>query len=413
MAKTKDVEKQADIEVEPTDEEEVEPVEPTPEEAEEQAAQADEPEPEEETPEVVRRAELAVREAGDRATVSPATMPTPNEWEAMRAMAATIAATEFVPSSFRNRPEPVLAAILTGRELGLGPMNALKDISIIDGRPALSANLMLSLMRRGGIQIVESESTSERATIRARRPDTGEEMTVEWTMEEAKKIKRKGKALTDGDNWKNYPADMLWARAVGRLGRRLGGDLLAGFPYTAEEVADFKDEEPIDDYASGPITNRVEGPVQKVPESWQELIARLEAVVTGREEPGEDGPVDAIEWLREATEVHFGKPRAELDESQQKELRIKSIAVLLGLEDAHGGKFPPPARTEIAKAFAAKFVGGAALEGPPWRTAPTEDDRPTYAQWKESQPDAPEQGEAAVDPEAEAIPFGDADEGDK
>lgn len=168
-------------------------------------------------------------------------LPSPTEWEATLAVAKQIASTAFVPKDYRGQPEAVVAAILAGRELGVGPMQALRDIHMIDGRPTFSANLMLAQMRKGGLSVVESSSTAERAWIRARRRDTGEEAEVEWTIEEARSITQKGKPLTDKDNWKNYPADMLWARAVGRLARRLGSDLMAGLVYSAEEMRDLEE----------------------------------------------------------------------------------------------------------------------------------------------------------------------------
>lgn len=173
-----------------------------------------------------------------------ATLPTAREWQATIAVAQQIAATPFVPESYRGQPEAVVAAILTGREMGIGPMQAIRQIHMIDGRPAFAADLMLAKMRAGGIVIVDSEITDDRAWIHARRSDTGEEAEVEWTYADAEKITRKNKRLVDGDNWRNYRQDMLWARCVGRLARRLGSDLLGGLVYAAEEVRDFDDGEP-------------------------------------------------------------------------------------------------------------------------------------------------------------------------
>lgn len=237
--------------------------EPTPEYAElEQAVQRE------------RSQEVVVREV---VTVEPATMPTVREWEAMRAMATEICKTNFVPSTFRGKPEECLAAILSGRELGIGPMQSLKDIAIIDGRPALAAHLMLALLRKGGVEILESGSTAERAWIRARR-GSGEVCEVEWTIQEAQRAN-----LAAKNNWKHYPADMLWARAVGRLGRRLGSDLLAGMPYSAEEVKDFRDDDLNDtSYSTEPMERpapvRQERGAEPKIKSWAEIQRAYEKV---------------------------------------------------------------------------------------------------------------------------------------
>ena len=48
-------------------------------------------------------------------------------------------APEFVPNGFANRAEAIMAAILTGAELGHGPMWSLRNIVVINGRTSLYA----------------------------------------------------------------------------------------------------------------------------------------------------------------------------------------------------------------------------------------------------------------------------------
>lgn len=196
--------------------------------------------PAEEVPPEVRSQELEIRHEQAVAVQAQTYLPTPKEWEAMTAMALRLSGTEFVPEAYRGKPDTVLAAIATGRELGIGPMQSLRDIYMLDGRPAFSAHLLLAKLREGGVVLIESESTRERAWIKARRRDTGEVAEVEFTWDEASKITQRGKPLTEKTNYRNHPADMLWARCVSRLSRRLGSDLLGGLVYSKEEVEDFE-----------------------------------------------------------------------------------------------------------------------------------------------------------------------------
>ena len=46
-------------------------------------------------------------------------------------VAERVASTEFVPSSLRGKPDKVFAAVLAGREIGLGPMAALKVSAVM------------------------------------------------------------------------------------------------------------------------------------------------------------------------------------------------------------------------------------------------------------------------------------------
>jgi hypothetical protein len=329
------------------------------------------------------------------------TLPSPREWEASMAIAKTIARTSFVPASLRGKPESVVAAILVGRELGIGPMEALKQVHIIDGRPALAAELMLALMRRGGVKIVETEETPERASITAERGDTGERMTVTWTVADAEAA-----GITRKDNWRKYPADMLWARCVGRLARRLAPDLVAGYSYSAEEVRDFDaDGNSFEesgyggsgayDEALAPSDVRRDREEVAPPRSTAAVIARI-----GEIDP--DGDLGIIDyWIPEALIATFGKQkRSELSQAQKTlcDQKLASMVVKLGQEP----DFPPPDRETIGRAFAFAF-DGMQLTGPPWRLSPKETDRPVRekpAGDAASAPSAPAEEEA----EAESPP---------
>jgi hypothetical protein len=136
----------------------------------------------------------------------------------------------FVPKAFWSRPEAALAAILMGRELGLGDMVALQRIYVIEGRPTLSAELILGLVRRAGHSVTFDERSAERCAITGKRKDNGDELHVEWTMHDAVQAK-----LANKDNWKNYPRAMLHARAVTELARALFSDCIGWAVYAPED----------------------------------------------------------------------------------------------------------------------------------------------------------------------------------
>lgn len=188
--------------------------------------------------EEIRSQELVIQEERSTAVQPQTYLPTPKEWEAITAIAVRMSGTAFVPESYRGNPDSVAAAILTGREMGIGPMQSLRDIHMIDGRPAFSAQLMLSRMRSGGVVILESSATAERAYIKARRSDTGETGEFEFTKADAEAAGLLGKK-----NWRQWPSDMMWARAVGRMARRFGSDLLGGLVYAKEELEDIDDHD--------------------------------------------------------------------------------------------------------------------------------------------------------------------------
>ena len=152
-------------------------------------------------------------------------------------LAEQIAKTEFVPPGLRNKPAAILACFMTGRELGLGPMASLQHIGIIDGRPNLSAELQVAKAREAGHQIEGSSSATE-ATLTGTRGDTGETITVTWTLDTAlqagliDKIED-GKPIRRSQNgrplpWELYPQSMHGARAATQLCGMLFSDVLIG-----------------------------------------------------------------------------------------------------------------------------------------------------------------------------------------
>ena len=146
-----------------------------------------------------------------------------------------LARTEFVPKAMRNNPAAVMAAILTGRELGVDAMASLREITIIQGRPNLSASLQLGMVRRAGHR-VEGTADAKRAELVGTRGDTGETITVVWTLEDAARaglatITDEGTARARSSTgsplpWESYTQAMLWARAATELCRRLFSDVI-------------------------------------------------------------------------------------------------------------------------------------------------------------------------------------------
>jgi hypothetical protein len=133
---------------------------------------------------------------------------------------------------FKGNPQDVLAVLLTGKELGIGPMAALRHISMISGKPTLSAQMQLALLRKAGHRITVAENTRTRAAIVGITPH-GDTVESEYTIEEAEQA---GLTKKSGA-WSMYPKDMLWARCVTRYGRMAdeGGTLAMYSPADFDE----------------------------------------------------------------------------------------------------------------------------------------------------------------------------------
>jgi hypothetical protein len=141
-----------------------------------------------------------------------------------------IAKTDLIPRHLRGNVDAIVATILKGRSLGLDDMSALTAIHFIEGKPTLSAETMVLLARRSGHSIT-GDFGEGAVTVKGKRGDTGDAITVTWTIAMAQRAGLAGK-----DNWKKYPEAMLWARAASQLCRMLFADVLAGAGYTPDEV---------------------------------------------------------------------------------------------------------------------------------------------------------------------------------
>lgn len=159
------------------------------------------------------------------------TAPSPAEWGALRDQAAVIVASGMAPRTV-NTAEKVLTIALKGRELRIPPMQALAQIHIVEGKPTLSAELMLALVQRAGHKVRIRETTTERAVVEGVRSDDPDyPTTITWTMDDAKRAGVAGKGP-----WKQYPDAMLRARAISALCRAMFADVLMGASYTPEEL---------------------------------------------------------------------------------------------------------------------------------------------------------------------------------
>ena len=167
-------------------------------------------------------------------------------------VAQKIANTPFVPTAFRGKPESVYAAVLYGEELGLGPMQSLTQIHVIEGKPSLAPEGMRGLVLKAGHRIDVKVASNDKVVLYGRRADSGSEATVEWTMKDAQLAGLAGRGA-----WKTYPRAMLMARATSELCRMLFADIIAGLSYTPEEVMSVAGKEYDHAYAETPVAPTV------------------------------------------------------------------------------------------------------------------------------------------------------------
>jgi hypothetical protein len=149
--------------------------------------------------------------------------------------AEKIAMSGLMPDTLRGKSADVLIVMMMGRELGLPPMTALRSVSVFRGKPILSAELQVALVKRSPeceyFRIVETSDFV--ATYETRR--RGEEATrMSFTIEQA----MKAGVVKDGSAWASYPAAMLRWRCSAHLAKAVYPDVVLGIydEHEAEEI---------------------------------------------------------------------------------------------------------------------------------------------------------------------------------
>lgn len=193
--------------------------------------------------------EVAVAAAPTPAVLGPVQR---DEWMTIVEQATTIANTKIVPSVFRGKPDEVIAVSLLARDVGRGLMWGLRYVYISpEGKTAMYAEGMISLVRAAGYDIWPIETTDRNAKVGwVRGARSGE---IEYTLAQAVKaglctLNDDGSARSRSQNgkplpWETYTEDLLWARVISRTCRRVYSDIIGGMSYVPEEIGARVDPE--------------------------------------------------------------------------------------------------------------------------------------------------------------------------
>jgi len=151
-------------------------------------------------------------------------------------LSITLAKSNLLPDALRNKPADVLVQIMTGHEMGIAPMQSIRSIHIIKGKPTMSASLMVALVKRSPecIRFRLVKSTATEAEYETERRGEGV-TTLGFTIAEAKAA-----GLVKPDSgWVKFPAAMLRARAASALATAVYPDLLLGI-YEESEAEELR-----------------------------------------------------------------------------------------------------------------------------------------------------------------------------
>ena len=171
-------------------------------------------------------------------TLTANTLPTLQELESYKMIAQVTAGNElWRKKGGRGNEESIVATlfsiILFGRELGVSPIISINEINNVNGKYEISARLMNNLIRQRGHKLEIKKSTNEVCIIYGKRKDTGEEHTEMYHIEDA----ARAGLIRSGSAWEKVPKDMLFARCISRLARRVYADCI-GSAYVEFELSE-------------------------------------------------------------------------------------------------------------------------------------------------------------------------------
>lgn len=193
----------------------------------------------------------------------------PRTFEETFRVARAVVASKLAPAALIGKLEgddaasAVAVAIMSGAELGLKPMVALRSFTVINGKPALYGDGLINVVRQSGKVAYLRTGCDERdgklvGWCEAKRNDTEEDKRVEFSQADAEraglwqteaivtkwnKWDKKNEEKPNDSPWWRFPQRMLAWRAAGYCLRELFGDVLGGIrdEFEAREIADSEE----------------------------------------------------------------------------------------------------------------------------------------------------------------------------
>lgn len=169
-----------------------------------------------------------------------------------------------------------LAKILAGAELGVGPIASLMGVYYQQGKVTYSANIMASAVKRSGRYTYRVRELTDKV-CRIEFREGADVFESAFTLDDAKQG-----GLTEGPNsgnWKKWPRNMLFARAMSNGCKWYCPDIFGGVtPYTPDElgaevvVSDDGDMRPV-------VAEVVSTPTKAQPEPTSTEEERARAMV--------------------------------------------------------------------------------------------------------------------------------------
>ena len=146
--------------------------------------------------------------------------------------AKLLADSSILPESYRQKPSNLLWAMELADALDVSLAQAITGITVIQGKPTMSAEMMRALVLRAGHRFTVTEMTDKAVTVTVARkewPDDVQQFT--FSMADAQHA-----GLAKSATYQKHPKAMLLARATSMACRAVFPDVVSGMGYVPEEL---------------------------------------------------------------------------------------------------------------------------------------------------------------------------------
>ena len=219
-----------------------------------------------------------------------------------------LADSDMVPKDYKGKPGNCLIAMQWGAEVGLKPLQALQNLAVINGRPALWGDSVIAIVRGSPLceYVIETDD-GQTATCKVKRRGEPEQIRT-FSMDDARAAGLAGKQ----GPWTQFPKRMRQMRARAFALRDVFPDVLRGLP-VAEELQDMA-HAPVEKHMGA--ADVVQERPQELPawpaDRWAAALPKLLAGIAQGKSVD-----DALAWLR---------AKATVTPEQEQELRDKAAA---------------------------------------------------------------------------------------
>jgi hypothetical protein len=253
-----------------------------------------------------------------------ATIPTPDDFPRRNVIEPatldeimTYAAIALKSQYFGVRSvEEAAVKILLGKELGLSTFQAMMGVSVIQGRPSLSAGLVSSLIKQSNrydYRVNEWSATACKISFYQGNQLLGNSI---YTIEDAKRAQ----LVKPSSNWEKYPKSMVFARAITQGARAYTPDIFMGPVYTPDEIIEGE----IIDVNVEPLTETLSEPAPEPAKNGKPKVQTTpakpapepipEAVETPWEEPDLSKPAESQQPIEMQSQAQsFGEIVTKID----------------------------------------------------------------------------------------------------